>query len=164
LDTRDLVDEIARLVEPLAEAAGATVELGSFTIAPALADRFAAGQCVRNLVDNALRYAAGRVRVGSYQEGAQIVIYVRDDGPGIPPEDLPRIFERFYRVDKARARDGSPVSGGSGLGLSIVRHLTEVQGGRAWAESRPGAGSTFSVAFPMAPESSTTSDPAPADS
>jgi two-component system phosphate regulon sensor histidine kinase PhoR len=148
LDTRDLAGDVASQVEPLAEAAGATVQLETFSETLVLADRFAAGQCVRNLVDNALRYAAGAVRVGSYDQDGQVVLYVRDDGPGIPPEDLPRIFERFYRVDKARARDNSPVSGGSGLGLSIVRHLTELQGGRAWVDSRPGVGSTFCVAFP----------------
>jgi two-component system phosphate regulon sensor histidine kinase PhoR len=75
-----------------------------------------------------------------------VVLYVADEGPGIPAEDLPRIFERFYRVDKARSRE----VGGSGLGLSIVRHLIEAQGGRAWAESREDAGTTFYLALPAA--------------
>jgi two-component system phosphate regulon sensor histidine kinase PhoR len=75
-----------------------------------------------------------------------VELYAADEGPGIPTEDLPRIFERFYRVDKARSRE----VGGSGLGLSIVRHLTEAQGGQVWVESEIGKGSTFFLSMPGA--------------
>jgi len=71
---------------------------------------------------------------------------VADSGPGIPEEDLPYIFERFYRGDRSRARE----SGGSGLGLAIVRRLVEAHGGRVWAENKEGAGATFTIALPLA--------------
>jgi signal transduction histidine kinase len=69
---------------------------------------------------------------------------MRDNGPGIPKEDLPRIFERFYRVDRGRSRE----LGGTGLGLSIVKHLIQAHGGRVWAESQLGEGSTFHFTIP----------------
>jgi two-component system phosphate regulon sensor histidine kinase PhoR len=145
LDPRTVAEEVLRQVEPLAEASGTGLELAEFAVAQVSADRFALSQCARNLVDNALRHAAGgTVRVGSRLDGDQVVLYVSDTGPGIPPEDLPRVFERFYRVDKHRSREG----GGSGLGLSIVRHLAEAQGGRVWVESRVGEGSTFFLSLP----------------
>ena len=75
-----------------------------------------------------------------------MVFEVADTGPGIPPDELPQIFERFYRADKARARE----TGGSGLGLTIVQRLVEMQGGRIWASSAVGRGATFHVALPAA--------------
>ncbi|HTE19504.1 MAG TPA: ATP-binding protein [Armatimonadota bacterium] len=145
LDPRQAAEEVVRQVEPVAASSGTRLELESFAPDPVAADRFALGQCVRNLVDNAVRYAAGgTVRLGSRVEGEHVVLYVADDGPGIPAEDQPRIFERFYRVDKARSRE----DGGSGLGLSIVRHLAETQGGRTWVESQLGSGTTFYLQFP----------------
>ena len=76
-----------------------------------------------------------------------IVITVADEGPGIPPNDLTRIFERFYRVDKSRTREGKD-PGGTGLGLSIVRHLVELHGGRVSAANRPGHGAIFTIELP----------------
>lgn len=144
----EVADEAMRLVETAA-GKGTTLALDPFEAGYLLADRAALSQCLRNLIDNAVRYAAGGiVRVGCRRQGDQMVLYVSDNGPGIPPDDMPRIFERFYRVDKARSRE----VGGSGLGLSIVRHLTEAQGGRVWAESKMGAGSTFYLALPAADE------------
>jgi signal transduction histidine kinase len=75
-----------------------------------------------------------------------VVFEVADTGVGIPPDELPQVFERFYRADKARARE----TGGSGLGLAIVQRLVEMQGGRIWASSVVGQGTTFSVALPAA--------------
>jgi signal transduction histidine kinase len=75
-----------------------------------------------------------------------VVFEVADTGAGVPPEELPRIFERFYRTDKARARE----TGGTGLGLAIVQRLVEMQGGRIWASSTLGSGTTFHVALPAA--------------
>jgi signal transduction histidine kinase len=99
-----------------------------------------------NLVDNAVKYTppGGRVEVTGGSEGSEIVIRVSDTGIGIPEAKLPRIFERFYRVDKARSKE----TGGTGLGLSIARHIAENHGGRVAVESTPGVGSTFTVYLP----------------
>lgn len=99
-----------------------------------------------NLVDNAVKYTppGGRVEVTGGFEGSEIVIRVSDTGIGIPQASLPRIFERFYRVDKARSKE----TGGTGLGLSIVRHIAENHGGRVTVESTLGEGSTFTVYLP----------------
>lgn len=101
---------------------------------------------LRNLLDNAVRHtpAGGRVRVGVGRSDAEAVVTVADTGIGIPSRDLPRIFERFYRVDRARSRE----TGGTGLGLSIARHVVEQHGGRIEVESELGAGSTFRVRLP----------------
>jgi two-component system sensor histidine kinase SenX3 len=99
-----------------------------------------------NLVDNAVKYTppGGRVEVTGGFEGREIVIRVSDTGIGIPEGKLPRIFERFYRVDKARSKE----TGGTGLGLSIVKHTAENHGGRVAVESTLGEGSTFTVYLP----------------
>lgn len=107
------------------------------------ADRMA--QVMNNLLENALRHtpAGGTVTVGTRREGPTIEIYVQDSGPGIAPQDLPHLFERFYRGDKSRQRH----EGRSGLGLAIARSIVEVHGGRIWAESEPGEGATFTIAL-----------------
>jgi two-component system, OmpR family, phosphate regulon sensor histidine kinase PhoR len=115
--------------------------------ASVLGDRGKTDQALQNIVDNALKFTqSGDVIVSTNSDGAQVEIAVRDTGAGIPPRDLPRIFERFYKVD--RARGSQP---GSGLGLSIARHLVELQGGTIMAESSPGAGTTVRVRLPRAP-------------
>jgi two-component system phosphate regulon sensor histidine kinase PhoR len=103
---------------------------------------------VENLVENALKYtpSGGHVSVSARTDDGSVVFEVTDDGPGIGAEHLPRLFERFYRVDKARSRE----LGGTGLGLSIVKHLVESLGGVVSVSSEPGRGSRFSVRFPMA--------------
>ena len=105
-------------------------------------------QVIYNLTENALKYsgAGGTVQVSLRQEEGQVVLRVEDDGPGIPEEDLPRIFERFYRVDKARSR----AAGGTGLGLSIVRDTVEKRGGTVEAANRAGGGAAFTVRWPLA--------------
>jgi len=112
----------------------------------AWADAEAVEQVLDNLVDNALKYtpAGGRVRVRWGADSRSAFLAVEDTGIGIPAADLPRVFERFYRVDKARSRE----LGGTGLGLSIVKHLAQAMGGEVAAESRVGAGSTFTVRLP----------------
>jgi two-component system phosphate regulon sensor histidine kinase PhoR len=102
---------------------------------------------MRNLVENAVNYSPeGKlIRLTASAREGQAVMTVADEGPGIPEADLQRIFERFYRVDKARSRE----SGGTGLGLSIVKHLVELLGGRVWAENRPEGGACFTVTLPM---------------
>jgi two-component system, OmpR family, phosphate regulon sensor histidine kinase PhoR len=105
-------------------------------------------QVLGNLVDNAIKYGRsnGAVTVGGRAiDGGLVEVFVQDDGPGIPPEALERVFERFYRVDKARSRE----QGGTGLGLAIVKHIVQCHGGRAWATSDPGRGATFHFTLPL---------------
>jgi two-component system phosphate regulon sensor histidine kinase PhoR len=103
-------------------------------------------QAVVNLVDNAIKYSpeGSTVLIGLEARPSQVVITVRDQGPGIAREHLPRLFERFYRVDEARSRD----LGGTGLGLAIVKHIAQLHGGRVGVDSRVGAGSVFSLYLP----------------
>jgi signal transduction histidine kinase len=112
------------------------------------ADPTAIRQILSNLIENAVRYTpeGGNITVVSFPERDGVSIGVRDSGVGIAPDQLPRIFERFYRVDPARSRD----AGGTGLGLSIVRHLVDAHGGRVRAESAVGRGTTVMLFFPAA--------------
>jgi two-component system phosphate regulon sensor histidine kinase PhoR len=113
----------------------------------AWADEEAVGHILDNLVDNAVKYtpSGGRIEVRFRLEDDRACVEVADTGIGIPERDLPRIFERFYRVDKARSRE----LGGTGLGLSIVKHLVQAMHGNVEAKSQPGVGSTFRVRFPL---------------
>jgi len=114
---------------------------------PVRADPNRLDQVFANLVDNAIKYGRtnGKVTVGGRKlDNGQVEIFVQDDGPGIPPEALYRVFERFYRVDKARSRD----QGGTGLGLSIVKHIVHAHGGEVWARSEVGKGATFFFTLP----------------
>jgi two-component system, OmpR family, phosphate regulon sensor histidine kinase PhoR len=114
------------------------------------ADEEAFGQILDNLIDNAVKYTpeGGEIRIGWRSDREQVYLEVSDNGIGIPEHDLPRIFERFYRVDKARSRE----MGGTGLGLSIVKHLVQALHGGVSATSRVGEGSTFTVRLPRAPQ------------
>ncbi|HEY5974420.1 MAG TPA: ATP-binding protein [Geobacteraceae bacterium] len=114
-----------------------------------MADQGRFEQILFNLLDNAIKYtpANGRVDITTLEEGEFLTISVSDTGPGIPPQSLPRIFERFYRVDAGRSRD----EGGTGLGLSIVKHLVQLHGGSVRVTSSPGKGSTFSFSLHKAP-------------
>ncbi|HWE39898.1 MAG TPA: ATP-binding protein [Isosphaeraceae bacterium] len=112
-----------------------------------VADEEAVRQILDNLIDNAIKYTpdGGRVRVACRRDDdGHLAVEVADTGVGIPRDDLPRVFERFYRVDKARSR----ALGGTGLGLSIVKHLVQSVGGQVSVASRLGAGSTFTVRLP----------------
>jgi len=104
---------------------------------------------LRNLLENAANYSPlnGTVTLRSRRSGSRVVISIEDQGPGIPSSDLTRVFERFYRVDKSRTRDGAD-PGGTGLGLAIVRHLVELHGGTVTAANRPSGGAVFSVDLP----------------
>ncbi len=106
-------------------------------------------QVLFNLVDNAIKYGRtdGHVWIGARAlDDQSIEVSVRDNGPGIPPDAIERVFERFYRVDKARSRE----QGGTGLGLSIVKHIVQSHGGEAWAKSEAGHGATFLFTLPSA--------------
>lgn len=109
----------------------------------------ALGVAVANLLSNAIKYSpeGGRVGVGTSCSGREFTITVTDQGPGIDAEHLPRIFERFYRVDDSRSREG----GGTGLGLAITRHTVRAHGGEVTVWSQPGQGSTFTIALPVTP-------------
>ncbi|MDI6761600.1 MAG: ATP-binding protein [Thermodesulfobacteriota bacterium] len=140
---RDLIDDIMGFVkEPAAKKKIAIFQneiLSSLTL---MADRNYLEQVLINLLDNAIKYTpeGGRITISAIENNSkEIQCSVGDNGIGIPREDLPRIFERFYRVDKGRSQE----LGGTGLGLSIVKHLVQAHGGRVWAESRLGEGSTF---------------------
>lgn len=140
-DLRALAVDVTRQFSAAAAERGVTLAAASSGPALALADGEQVRQVIANLVDNAIKYteAGGRVEVALETKGSEVVVSVRDTGVGIPEADLTRVFERFYRVDKARARE----AGGTGLGLAIVKHLVEAQGGRVWVESRQPGGSTF---------------------
>jgi two-component system, OmpR family, phosphate regulon sensor histidine kinase PhoR len=107
-------------------------------------------QAIINILDNAIKYsyANTRVTVTLSERGEEARIDIRDQGGGIPKEDLDRVFERFYRVDRGRARG----AGGTGLGLSIVKHAVMAHKGRVWAESEPEEGAVFHIVLPKGPE------------
>jgi len=104
-------------------------------------------RAVANLIDNASKYTpdGGQIRVRANANGQSVTVEVSDNGIGIPKDDIPRIFERFYRVDRSRSRE----MGGTGLGLSIVKHVAQVHGGQIDVESTPGKGSTFRLRLPV---------------
>jgi two-component system phosphate regulon sensor histidine kinase PhoR len=120
---------------------------------PVLADPERARQVVTNLVHNAIKFTppGGKVTTSAAAGGDEVIISVRDTGIGIPADDLLRIFERFYKADQARS------GGGTGLGLAIAKHIVQAHGGRIWAESVEGKGSTFYFTLPVAVESITNS-------
>lgn len=143
------VIQVVRLLEQNARDKGVQLILGDMREAPRiLADRGRLEQVLINLIDNGIKYtpAGGSVTVSVIDAGPMVKVEVKDTGIGIPDKDLPRIFERFYRVDEARSRD----AGGTGLGLSIVKHIIQLHGGTVAVESNPGKGSTFSFTLKKA--------------
>ena len=151
VDLHSLAEKVLNDLHTKAEARGTTL-LNELPPLLALGDANRLDQVFANLVDNAIKYGRhhGRVIVGGQAtETGMIEVFVTDDGPGIPKESLDRVFERFYRVDKARSRE----VGGTGLGLSIVKHVVERMNGAIAVESRLGQGSTFTISFPPESES-----------
>ncbi len=140
-----LRDEGERFEDPAAEA-GVELSISAEAVPRVRGSARDLALLVRNLVDNAIRYtrAGGQVDVAIGAENGEVVLRVSDTGVGIPQRELPRIFERFYRVDRARSRE----TGGTGLGLSIVRHVVENHGGRISVESELGRGTRFEVRLP----------------
>jgi signal transduction histidine kinase len=145
------VDALARRAAAAMEMSacerGVTIVVDGDAAVIVRADRTRAVQIITNLLSNAVTHTQkpGEVRIDWQRNEKEAVIRVIDHGSGIPPEELPRIFDRFYRVDASRSRN----TGGAGLGLSIVQQLVAAHGGRVWAESTPGAGSTFSFTLPL---------------
>ncbi len=146
IDMKALAGSVLALFAARAGAKGVRLELRSDPeIPPVRGDAFRIEQMFVNLVDNALKATeTGSVTVSLSSRGGEFLVEVRDTGIGIPEENLPHIFERFYVVDKSRSRR----TGGTGLGLSIVKHVVKAHGGRIGVASRPGEGSTFTVALP----------------
>jgi len=144
----ELLREAVESFRELARSQGIELLVEDTASAQVSADREAIHQILSNLIDNALKYAGtgGKIVVGARPSPRGIEFYVRDFGPGIPSEHVPRLFERFYRVDKARSRE----SGGTGLGLAIVKHIVLAHGGTIRAESELNHGSTFLFTLPVA--------------
>lgn len=147
VDLGQVVTDAAEQVAPVARAKHIQFEARSGPTTRLIADEDLLLQLVLNLLDNAVRYTPehGFVGVTWALEDGHAVIRVSDTGPGIATEDLPRIFDRFYRADKARSQSG----GGTGLGLSISRCIAEAHGGSIGVESSPGRGATFTVRLPI---------------
>ncbi len=145
LRAQDLVEEVAERFALAADRKGIRLTVAAEDVA-VVADRERLLQALTNLVDNALKVTpeGGTVRLGVETRPGEVLFVVEDTGPGIPPEHLPRIFERFYRAEVARTRQG----GGAGLGLAITKHIALSHGGRAEAANRPEGGARFTLVLP----------------
>lgn len=143
---RASIESALRTVEPVARTRGVRLMCGTFDDISVLGHEVRLEQVFVNLLDNAIKFNRpdGEVRVEVSRDPERATVKVKDTGLGIPSLDLPRIFERFYRVDKARSR----ATGGTGLGLAIVKHAVEQMGGSVSVESRLGQGSVFTVSLP----------------
>ena len=119
------------------------MDLAEINVDPDLLER-----AISNLLDNAIKYtpAGGKIEIITKTQENNLLITVKDNGIGIPAEDLPRIFERFYRVDKSRSRE----MGGTGLGLAIVKHIIQTLGGEVSVQSEINKGSAFTIKLPLA--------------
>jgi two-component system, OmpR family, phosphate regulon sensor histidine kinase PhoR len=142
-----LVDDAIASMGGLVMDSGVELEPAGAPDLMVMADPDAMNQVFGNLIENAMKYGrkGKRIRVGARAAEPEVEFTVQDFGPGIAFEHLERIFERFYRIDKARSRE----SGGTGLGLAIVKHIVQAHGGRIWAESELGAGATFHFTLPL---------------
>jgi two-component system phosphate regulon sensor histidine kinase PhoR len=142
-----LVEDAANSLMPVVQDAGMAMEIAETAADTILGDPDALQQVFGNLVENASKYgrSGGKLRLGARRRAEQVEFYVQDFGPGVPFEHQRRIFERFYRVDKARSRE----SGGTGLGLSIARHIVNAHGGDIRVESELGRGATFVFTLPV---------------
>jgi two-component system phosphate regulon sensor histidine kinase PhoR len=144
----DLVGEAIGRMRVQAERRSVTLRPASLAPETVMADRDRILQVLTNLLDNAIKFTpeGGAVEVSVRRENGGAALTISDSGRGIPEEDLPRIFERFYRVERSRSRE----EGGTGLGLAIAKHIVDAHGGRISAHSRPGGGSVFTVVLPGA--------------
>ena len=144
------LDSATRTVESEARLRGVSIVRGQIEEVEVLGDRLQFEQALVNLLDNAVKFnrPSGQVFLEATRDDDRVKITLADTGIGIPHDDLPRIFERFYRVDKARSRE----VGGTGLGLSIVKHIIERMNGTVSVESQLGRGSTFSLLLPAVPQ------------
>jgi two-component system phosphate regulon sensor histidine kinase PhoR len=146
LNLKLLVEEVAAQLNPLAQRHQVTITTDLATDLPAVrGDKDRIRQALVNLVHNAIKFnhPGGSVTMSTKASGEFVIVSVSDTGVGIPEEELPHVFERFYKADRARTR------GGSGLGLAIAKHIVQAHGGSIWAQSEEGQGSTFSFSLPI---------------
>jgi signal transduction histidine kinase len=138
----ELLETVARRYAPRAELAGRALTVDARAAAPFAGDRLRLEQALGNLVDNALRYGAGAVRLEAESDDGAVELRVGDEGDGFPPDFLPRAFDRFARADEARS------GGGAGLGLGIVEAIARAHGGTARAANLDGGGAVVSLTIP----------------
>lgn len=141
------VREVIRRLAPMAAQRRQEIEVGIHDECEMFADPLKLQQVIYNIVENGIKYTpdGGKIRVTLVRDGRDAILKIADNGVGIPREDLTHIFERFYRVDKARSRD----TGGTGLGLSIVQQIIRLHGGNIDVQSEPGKGTTFTIELPV---------------
>ncbi|MGO5049540.1 sensor histidine kinase [Dysosmobacter sp. Sow4_B12] len=146
VDVLPVLEQVMRMMSLVAQERRVDLTYEAAGACTVMATRDEIHQVIYNLTDNAVKYsgAGGAVQVSLRKEGEWVVLEVADNGPGIPETDIDRVFERFYRVDKARSRS----AGGTGLGLSIVRDTVEKRGGAVDAANRPGGGAVFTARWP----------------
>lgn len=151
IDLTEVMDHVIQKVKPKAKSKGLDIRVEQPDRLPLVyADGLRMGQVFMNLLDNAIRYTeTGTIQVQLRQEPSHVVTIVEDSGIGIPPEELPSIFERFYRVEKSRSRE----HGGTGLGLAIVKQLVDMQGGTIQVSSVLGKGTRFEITLPIGGDS-----------
>jgi two-component system phosphate regulon sensor histidine kinase PhoR len=149
VDLGDVARHAVDLISAAAREKRVEIVVEEETVPPILGDADGLERLLLNLLDNAIKYnrPEGQVILRLSRSDGEAILEVSDTGIGIPPESIPRLFERFYRVDKGRARE----EGGTGLGLAIVKHVAQAHGGQVEVESRLGRGSTFRVKLPLAP-------------
>ena len=147
----ELLEDAQTALAATAQSKDIALRVAETTEAAAKADKDAVNQVFTNLIANALNYATGtdEIVIGAHQSDGYIDFWVKDKGPGISSEHQPRLFERFYRIDRARSRE----TGGTGLGLAIVKHIVLAHGGEVRVESKLGSGATFHFTLPIAPQS-----------
>ncbi|MDQ7822879.1 MAG: ATP-binding protein [Candidatus Eremiobacteraeota bacterium] len=150
IDPAGLVRGVVEKLSPQAQALRVSIAVQASSPFKVMGNSDRVEQVLINIIDNALRYSprGSQVDIFLTPEGAFGKVEVKDRGPGLSPEEEQRVFERFYRVDKARSRD----HGGSGLGLAIARQIIETLGGKIWVSGAPGEGCAFSFTLPLAPE------------
>jgi two-component system OmpR family sensor kinase len=150
IDLTQLVTEVHAQARMIAIAKEITVRMSADSNVVVIGDRLRLRQLLLNLVDNGIKYTpeGGEMVISLASNDSQVKLRVLDNGIGISPEDQLHIFDRFFRVDKARSRE----AGGSGLGLSICKWIIDAHGGEISVESEPGKGSTFTVTLPVAPQ------------
>ena len=148
VDVLPVMEQVLRMMGLVAQEKGTELTYRAEKNCTVLATRDEIHQIIYNLTDNAVKYSppGSTVQLTLARDGGQVVLTVEDNGVGIPEADLPRLFERFYRVDKARSRG----AGGTGLGLAIVHDTVQKRGGTVTAFNRPGGGAVFTVRWPWA--------------
>ena len=148
LDLNELLLEQVKRLAPLARENGVELDCSGREAVEVNGDSVKLQQVVYNVIDNAIKYTprGGEVHASISRAGKRAIIRVADTGIGIPADDLPHVFDRFYRVDKARSR----ATGGTGLGLSIVKQIVMLHGGTISASSEEGKGTTFTIELPLA--------------